>query len=266
MRATRAVFLGAGALLLLGLWTPAGCGPNGVRKVVATKGGTGGQDETGGTGGGDTAGTGGGMAGKGGTGGMVVPPDAAPDVGRDVAADLAPIVPDVGPDLAPDVNPVEAPPPDVMGAPCATAMNDAWVNNPFPMKAGMFTVRFDGTPSSAGADAVMGLSNGAAAEYNDLAVNIRFATTGNIDARNGGAYAAAATVPYMANMKYDFRIVVNVTAHTYSVFVTPPGGQEQTLAMGYAFRTQQNNVTSLNSWAVSASPPNSAKLCNFAVQ
>jgi len=258
----------AGSLLLGALVAPVGCGPHGVRKVVATNGGSGGQggDESGGMGGETTGGKGGsgGTAGKGGSGGSV-PPDAAPDVGRDVAVDLA-VTPDVGPDLAPDLNTMEAPPPDVMGAPCATSMNSAWANNPFPAQTGMFTVTFDASASASPADTVFGLSNGAATAFTGLATIVRFNVMGAIDARNAGAYAAAASIPYAANMTYRIRLVVNVNAHTYSIFVTPPGGQETTLGMDYKFRTEQNTVTSLNSWAVQVDAPNTAKLCNFAVQ
>jgi len=47
-------------------------------------------------------------------------------------------------------------------------------------------------------------------------------------------------------VQYHFRMVVNVPAHTYSIFVTPPGGAEQTVGSNFAFRTEQNTVTSLN--------------------
>jgi hypothetical protein len=153
-----------------------------------------------------------------------------------------------------------------MGAPCATSMNGAWVNNPFPAKNGMFTVTFEGTPSSGTGDFLMGLSSGAATAFTAMAVIVRFGTTGNIDARNGGAYAAASTIAYAANMTYRVRLVVDVAAHRFSAYVTPPGGQEQLLGMNYAFRTEQNNVTSLNSWVVHADAPDTARLCGFAVQ
>jgi hypothetical protein len=264
MPATRAVIWGAGSLLLLGLIGPAGgCGPNGVRKVTVGGGGTGG-DESGGTGGdasggtGGRGGTGGGTGGAtgGGTGGAI-PPDAAPDLAVDVAPP-----PDLARDLAADVTP---PPPDVMGAPCAMS-NGPFVSNPFTMQTGMFTAVFDVTASNKPAGAVMGLANGAQTAFTGLAVIIRLNPTGNIDARNGGAYAAASTIPYSANMTYSFRLLVNVSAHTYSAFVTPPGGAEQVVGMDYAFRTEQNKVTQLNSWTIQADAPDTGKLCNFAIQ
>jgi hypothetical protein len=186
-------------------------------------------------------------------------------VGRDLAPDL-PLTPDVGPDLPPDVGAMEAPPPDVVGAPCATSMGGAWVNNPFPAKTGMFTVTFEATTSAVPGDTVMGLSNNATMAFTGLAVIVRFNPEGTIDARNAGAYAAAAAIPYVANMTYRFRLVVNVAMHSYSAYVTPPGGQERLVGMNYAFRTEQNGVNMLNSWAVQSDAPNTAKLCGFAVQ
>ncbi len=41
---------------------------------------------------------------------------------------------------------------------------------------------------------------------------------------------------------------INVAAHTYSAYVTPPGGSEQTIASNYAFRTEQAGVSSLNNF------------------
>jgi hypothetical protein len=88
---------------------------------------------------------------------------------------------------------------------------------------------------------------------------------GDIDARNGGAYAAAATIPYVANSTYHFRLVVNVTAHTYSIFVTPPGGSELTVGSNYGFRLEQNTVASLDNWGTFVDPTGkgSITLCNF---
>ena len=45
----------------------------------------------------------------------------------------------------------------------------------------------------------MGLSNGAVANFIDLAAIVRFAPAGLIDARNGGLYQAATSILYSAN-------------------------------------------------------------------
>ncbi len=43
---------------------------------------------------------------------------------------------------------------------------------------------------------------------------------------------------------------IDVSARSYSVYVTPPGGQEITLADGYAFRTEQAGATYLANWGI----------------
>jgi len=89
---------------------------------------------------------------------------------------------------------------------------------------------------------------GAAADYPGLSCIARFNPTGQIDAYNGTAYTAASTIPYSAGVAYHFRFVVNVSAHTYSIYVTPAGGSELTVGFNYAFRSTANTVTSLDTW------------------
>lgn len=127
---------------------------------------------------------------------------------------------------------------------------NTWVNTSFTPLTGSFEWKFDAIPSIPNADIVMGLSNVAASAYTDLAVIIRFAPTGFIDVRSGGAYFALTNVPYVANGLYHFRVDVNLTSHTYSVYVTPDTKTEITLANNVAFRTEQALVTILNNVAV----------------
>jgi len=136
-------------------------------------------------------------------------------------------------------------------AACTTA-STTWQNTAVATQIGSFTVQFDATPNAASIDGVTGLSQGAAAVYTDLAVAVRFNTGGQIDARNSGVYAAANAIPYTAGSSYHFRLAINVASHTYSAYVTPPGGTEATIGAGFAFRTEQSAVTSLGNWAVYA--------------
>jgi len=121
--------------------------------------------------------------------------------------------------------------------------------------AGTLTAEFDALSSVSPANAVAGLSSGVATGYTSLACMVRFNTTGQIDARNGGSFTAS-TINFTANTLYHFRLVVNVPAHTYSAYVTAPGGSEQTIGTNLAFRTEQAAVTSLShaSFNVNASP------------
>jgi len=61
-------------------------------------------------------------------------------------------------------------------------------------------------------------------------------------------------------MTYHFRVTVSVTTHSYSVFVTPPGGTELTVGSNFAFRSTANTMTSLNDWNLDVDPSNAGSL------
>jgi phage replication-related protein YjqB (UPF0714/DUF867 family) len=126
-----------------------------------------------------------------------------------------------------------------------------WQNHAFASsQSGTFTAEMDATPKGTNIDAGVGLSNGAQATFAGLACIVRFNDQGKIDARNGSSYAALSQISYSANSSYHFRFVVNVPAHTYSVYVTPPGSSEQAVGINYSFRTEQATVSSLNNWSL----------------
>ena len=156
------------------------------------------------------------------------------------------------------------------GGTCVTASaGGSWQDTAMSAsQSGTFTSTFDVTPSASPNNAIVALSNGAQTAYTDFACLVRFNTSGHIDARNGGAYAAASTIPFSAGLKYHFRLVVDVPSHTYSIFVTPPGGTELTVGSNFAFRTEQNTVTSLNYWgafvdSTSSGGNGALTVCNF---
>jgi hypothetical protein len=135
-------------------------------------------------------------------------------------------------------------------AACSTATSGSgWQDAAMTSQTGTFTATFDATPSAAPTNSVIALSNGAQTAYANFACLARFNPSGDIDAYNGSVpgYAAASLIPYSAGSSYHFRLVVNVAAQTYSIFVTPAGGSEQTVGLNYAFRI---SATSLNYWGV----------------
>ncbi len=141
-----------------------------------------------------------------------------------------------------------------------------WTNTPFASKTGTFTALFDATPGAAATiNDVIGLSQGAQTNIGNFPVLVSFSNTGHIVARNGGAYTATNIVPYIAGQSYHFRLVVNVTAHTYSIFVTPPGGAEAIIGANFAFRTGVT-PSSLNSVGSQVDTTAGAlTYCNFSV-
>ena len=100
-----------------------------------------------------------------------------------------------------------------------------WTNTAMPAQTGTFTATFQATPSASPTNALIGLSSGSRTTFSGFACAVRFNTTGKIDARNGSAYPAS-TIPFASNKTYTFRLVVNVPARSYSVYVTPAGGSE----------------------------------------
>jgi hypothetical protein len=141
----------------------------------------------------------------------------------------------------------------------------SWYNSSFNNQNGSFTAEFDAKPLAAPIDTFIGLSNGAQSSYSGFAAIVRFNSSGNIDARNGGAYAAS-TISYAAGVSYHFRLVVNLSTHTYSAYVTPEGASEITIGTNYAFRTEQASVSQLNNWgSFVTSTSGGVNVCNFAI-
>jgi hypothetical protein len=100
-----------------------------------------------------------------------------------------------------------------------------------------------------------------------MAAIVRFAPSGNIDARNGSAYAANAVFPYSPATNYHVRMVVDPVHHTYDAFVTAPTGPEVRIAAAFQFRTEQATASVLNSWSIHSNTATSGSIsvCNFVI-
>lgn len=125
----------------------------------------------------------------------------------------------------------------------------AWQSFPFTSQAGAFTFDADLTPLAQGLDSLVCLSKGAPTGVTSCAVILRFATDNQIDARDGGAYAdldGPTGQPYVAGNLYGVTLFVDVAAHKFDVAI---GGVIAT-PHPFAFRTEQANVTSLDTWSV----------------
>lgn len=158
--------------------------------------------------------------------------------------------------------PPPPPPPPSGNCTTATAGSAQWQNTPFASQTGTFTAQWDATPAQANMDGITALSLGPQTNWSGLAAIVRFNSNNAIDARNGGTYTAVNNVPYVPNSTYRIRMDVNVPARTFSAWVTPPGGSEQIVAQNYAFRTEQQSVTSLDNFNVEAEI-GSITACNF---
>jgi Chitobiase/beta-hexosaminidase C-terminal domain/Right handed beta helix region len=140
--------------------------------------------------------------------------------------------------------------------------------SPLPSaQSGEFTAQFDVTPSISPIDALIGFSLGSPTAYSGIAAIVRFNNAGVIDAYNGSGYSAVTNISYAAGETYHFRMVINVPAHTYSVFVTSPGGNELLVGENFGFRSPQASVTGLDHvvGSVVATPGGSIFVDNFAI-
>lgn len=149
----------------------------------------------------------------------------------------------------------------------STSAGAGWTNTAFVAPSNLFTATFSASTSAATTTAVWGLANGTVSGYSGVAAAISFGSDGKIAVRDAGAYKADAPYFYTAGTTFRFRMVVDITNHIYSVYVTGPGGPEVTLAKDYKFRTEQAGVTTLDSLAatVDATGAGTLTVGNFAV-
>lgn len=139
-------------------------------------------------------------------------------------------------------------------APAAATAGGPWANQPFPEQTQIFHAELDATPSASSIDAVVGLGDGPAADFTDLAAIVRFNPGGTIDARSGSSYRADVVRSYTAGAHYHLRLDIDLAAHTYSVWLVEAGGYVR-LAHGYPFRTEQAGAARLSNLASKVDSP-----------
>jgi len=145
------------------------------------------------------------------------------------------------------------------GGGCQTAAS-SWTSYATSTVTGTYTATFDATPHASGITAFIGMTNGSQTSKSSAPWLVKFHSTGDLEALNGTSYAAVNTINWVSGSTYHFRVVVNLTAGNYSVYVTPPGQGEQTLATNYAF---QVSASTLNNWGMQDTA-SSLVVCNFA--
>jgi hypothetical protein len=138
-----------------------------------------------------------------------------------------------------------APPAAALATGCKTS-GVSFQSQGFATQAGAFRVELDATPSSSAIDGDIGLSHGAASAYADMGPIVEFHRDGTLLAMNGSTYQAATKIAYRGGIRYHLTFEVDLPSHTYSAFVTPPGGVQQAIAVDYTFRTTQASVASLD--------------------
>jgi len=124
-----------------------------------------------------------------------------------------------------------------------------WYNNDIPTQNNITTVTFNVQPLGENLNSVIGFSDGVVSEYADMGIIVRFAPSGFIDARDGESYSANADIPYESNKEYSFKLKIDFSAHTYTIYITPQDGQEILLGEGFKFRLEHSSLISINNMA-----------------
>jgi len=96
-------------------------------------------------------------------------------------------------------------------------------------------------------DGVIGFSEVLPTGYGDFDLKVIFNNNGIIQVSNGSSFEADSMVAYVANQNFAFKMLADIGAQTYSVWVTPEGLDEILLAEAYAFKTRDDKtVDSIN--------------------
>jgi hypothetical protein len=139
--------------------------------------------------------------------------------------------------------------------------NDAgggWDNRPSWPSVGTAFFSALAKPTQSNLDVVIGVSNGPADAFADLAAILRFNPAGQVDARNGSAYAAVTPFAYRAGGLYTVNLYLDLRQHRYDATI-----DGVPIAQGYAFRTEQSNAAALDhDTSFVDSPSGGVILCN----
>jgi hypothetical protein len=125
---------------------------------------------------------------------------------------------------------------------------DGFVSVPLPDAVAYEALTLSVQPSHRDLDAVIGLSDGPATAFSDLAAAVRLAPNGTFDVRDGDSYRADVSRAYPTTTS-TLRLISDLTTHTYSVFLNGPlssQGDVFEVARQFRFRTEQASATHLD--------------------
>jgi hypothetical protein len=148
---------------------------------------------------------------------------------------------------------------------CVTsAAGEPWKNGYIPQQSGKFRTILHLLPFEAPIDGVVGLTNGPADSFRDLAAIVRFNSNGFLDVRNGNSYMADLQLPYGAERDAYIHLNVDIPSGVYDVDYEAEDDTLYPLARGYRFRTEQSGVTRLdNAASLVDSATGSFRVCHY---
>lgn len=131
---------------------------------------------------------------------------------------------------------------------CApVSAGDGFFNAPLASTSGVLVTDIVATPSTM-LDGVIGLSQGAADGFGDLAAAFRFTPAGTLDARDAGSYRADNALAYTPGEPYRVRVIADLASHTYAVHAAHDYEAVE-IAREHRFRTEQAAVAALDNTA-----------------
>jgi hypothetical protein len=137
-----------------------------------------------------------------------------------------------------------------------------------PVRTAGFSATFAATPSASVMESDIGFSSRSAEGRTAFAGLIRFSRTGTVLVRDGDSFSAVSRVRYVAGETYHFRLVEDLPAVSYTVFVTPPGGTEVLLGSNLEVPAEQRGSPALEGWGAEVHSPGGAALtvCSFTLR
>jgi len=153
------------------------------------------------------------------------------------------------PDLIREVEPAEVSS-FVYESYCFTSVNNAFRNFHFANQTSEFVATWKATPNDANNGGLIMLADNDGSSFADYACLVRFTAGGGgagdvVEVRRNTAYAASVSFQYTAGVTYSFRAVINISTHTYSVYID--GVQ---VAKNFLFRDGQQAITNLDHWSL----------------
>src|SRR5262245_54277073 len=130
---------------------------------------------------------------------------------------------------------------DMQAAEC-NSTKGYFINRQFKPVAGKFVAEFDTRIFEVGHDgSAVGLASRAGDGYGDMGCILMLDKDGTFVVRDSREYKSDLKMAYTPNLLYRVRFEVDVPADRYSVFVAPPGGKEEAVAVNYAFRQSEKD-------------------------
>lgn len=133
---------------------------------------------------------------------------------------------------------------------------------------GVRTLEFDVRPLRSGIDGVIGYADSSTTVTlrTHLAMIVRMHPNGYFEVVNGTGYGAITRVPYALNTTYHVRIVADVPARRYSVWIRPPGSGEILVASSYAFQAAAPLTDELGQLSLKSGADNDYWVANHAIR